>query len=127
MDAKGDFGLLRHGNRWVVNDQSNQAGPERSTGDKQASAVSRPLSSEVSRGLPQFRVLLHRHEQEDALFVVRTIVELTPLSAAFARDVMVEAHTGGVAQVLITHKERAELYQEQFASKGLCVTIEPAA
>ena len=28
--------------------------------------------------------------------------------------------------LLVTHKERAELYQEQFESKGLTVTIEPA-
>ena len=28
--------------------------------------------------------------------------------------------------LLTTHKERAELYQEQFTSKGLTVTIEPA-
>jgi ATP-dependent Clp protease adaptor protein ClpS len=32
----------------------------------------------------------------------------------------------GVALVLVTHKERAELYVEQFASKRLTVTIEPA-
>ena len=32
----------------------------------------------------------------------------------------------GVALLLTTHKERAELYQEQFQSKGLTVTIEPA-
>ena len=30
------------------------------------------------------------------------------------------------AALLTTHKEKAELYQEQFQSKGLTVTIEPA-
>jgi ATP-dependent Clp protease adaptor protein ClpS len=108
-----------------VNDQPNQAKMDRSAGDK-PTGIAKPLASELSRVLPPFRVMLHNDDHNDALFVVRTIVELTPLSAAFARDVMVEAHTGGVAQVLVTHKERAELYQEQFASKGLCVTIEPA-
>jgi ATP-dependent Clp protease adaptor protein ClpS len=78
-----------------------------------------------SRTLPQYRVLLHNDDHTDELFVVRTIVELTPLSAPLARDVMITAHTGGVAEVLVTHRERAELYQEQFASKGLSVTIEP--
>jgi ATP-dependent Clp protease adapter protein ClpS len=37
----------------------------------------------------------------------------------------IEAHKTGVALLLTTHKERAELYQEQFQSKGLTVTIEP--
>ena len=32
----------------------------------------------------------------------------------------------GVALLLVTHKERAELYADQFQSKGLTVTIEPA-
>ena len=31
----------------------------------------------------------------------------------------------GVALLLTTHKERAELYKDQFESKGLVVTIEP--
>jgi ATP-dependent Clp protease adapter protein ClpS len=39
---------------------------------------------------------------------------------------MMEAHTTGVALVLTTHRERAELYQEQFKSRRLTVTIEPA-
>jgi len=41
-------------------------------------------------------------------------------------EVLEEADKTGVALLLTTHKERAELYQEQFTSKGLTVTIEPA-
>ena len=37
-----------------------------------------------------------------------------------------ECHETGVALLLVTHKERAELYREQFQSKNLTVTIEPA-
>ena len=37
-----------------------------------------------------------------------------------------EADQTGVALLLVTHKERAELYQEQFTSAVLTVTIEPA-
>jgi ATP-dependent Clp protease adaptor protein ClpS len=59
-------------------------------------------------------------------YVVVTIVELTPLTEQDAEQRMVEAHKTGVALLLVTHKERAELYLEQFQSKGLCVTIEPA-
>jgi ATP-dependent Clp protease adapter protein ClpS len=38
---------------------------------------------------------------------------------------MQEADKTGVALILVTHKERAELYKDQFESKGLTVTIEP--
>ena len=43
-----------------------------------------------------------------------------------ALNVMLTAHSNGVALVLVTHKERAELYKDQFASKQLLATIEPA-
>ena len=36
-----------------------------------------------------------------------------------------EADKTGVALLLVTHQERAELYKDQFTSKGLTVTIEP--
>jgi ATP-dependent Clp protease adapter protein ClpS len=39
----------------------------------------------------------------------------------------VEAHESGVALLMVTHRERAELIQEQFQTRGLTVTIEPAA
>ena len=52
--------------------------------------------------------------------------ELTPLNEQEATLRMKEADDSGVALILTTHKERAELYQEQFTSKGLVVTIEPA-
>ena len=43
-----------------------------------------------------------------------------------AQNRTLEAHNAGVSLLLTTHKERAELYQDQFKSKGLTVTIEPA-
>jgi len=59
------------------------------------------------------------------LFVIAAIVELTPLNEQDAKLRMLEAHETGVALLLTTHKERAELYKDQFHSKGLTVTIEP--
>jgi ATP-dependent Clp protease adapter protein ClpS len=38
---------------------------------------------------------------------------------------MLEAHKTGLARVLTTHHERAELYVEQFKSLGLTATCEP--
>jgi ATP-dependent Clp protease adaptor protein ClpS len=59
-------------------------------------------------------------------YVVTTLVELTPLDRTRAVEIMLEAHNTGTALVLVTHKERAELYHDQFKSKKLRVTIEPA-
>ena len=76
--------------------------------------------------LPPWKVLLHNDDKNDMKFVVDTIVELTPLNKQDAENRMKEADDTGVALLLVTHKERAELYKDQFESKGLTVTIEPA-
>ena len=78
-----------------------------------------------ARKLPGFRVLLHNDDINEMGYVVRTIVMLAHLDPSSAFQVMMAAHNGGVALVLVTHKERAELFREQFASRGLKVTIEP--
>jgi ATP-dependent Clp protease adaptor protein ClpS len=76
--------------------------------------------------LPPYKVLLHNDDKNDMFFVIRTVVELTPLNEDAAKERTEEANDTGVALLLVTHKERAELYQEQFQTKGLTVTIEPA-
>jgi len=76
--------------------------------------------------LPQWKVLLHNDDNNERLFVIRAIVELTPLNRQEAMTRMLEAHNSGVALLLVTHKERAELYQDQFQSKSLTVSIEPS-
>lgn len=90
--------------------------------ERPAPAPSKP----TPQNLPPYRVLLHNDDVNDALFVVFALLELTPIGKERAVEVMLEADTTGVALVLVTHRERAELYQEQFQSKGLTVTIEPA-
>jgi ATP-dependent Clp protease adapter protein ClpS len=74
--------------------------------------------------LPPWKVLLHNDDKNDVDFVIGTIVALTPLNKQDAEERTQEAHETGVSLLLVTHKERAELYQEQFTSKGLIVTIE---
>jgi ATP-dependent Clp protease adaptor protein ClpS len=76
--------------------------------------------------LPPFKVLLHNVDVNDMAYVVRTIMELVHLARQEAEQRMWEAHTTGLALLLVTHKEKAELIAEQFASKKLTVTIEPA-
>lgn len=76
--------------------------------------------------LPPWRVLLHNDDHNDMGYVASSILELTPLKEFEAVRKMFEAHQRGLALLLTTHKERAELYRDQFKSKGLKVTIEPA-
>jgi len=76
--------------------------------------------------LPPWKVLLHNDDKNEVAHVVHTIMELTTLKEQDAKLRTKEAHETGVALLLTTHKERAELYKDQFESKGLTVTIEPA-
>jgi ATP-dependent Clp protease adaptor protein ClpS len=76
--------------------------------------------------LPPWKVLLHNDDVNDHLHVIKTIIELTHLNELDAKKRTEEADKTGVALLLVTHKERAELYKDQFNSKSLTVTIEPA-
>jgi ATP-dependent Clp protease adaptor protein ClpS len=105
------------------NQPSNDAAQDGHAG---TATATRPAPSKPRLDkLPPYRVLLHNDDVNDITFVVTTLVELTPLNRDRAVEVMLEAHKTGVALVLVTHRERAELYQDQFQSKKLVVTIEP--
>ncbi|CAN5593084.1 hypothetical protein BH10PLA1_BH10PLA1_22820 [soil metagenome] len=75
--------------------------------------------------MPPWKVLLHNDDVNTPEDVVYAILDLTPIKEQEAVTKMLEAHQTGVSLLLVTHKERAELYQEQFTSKQLTVTIEP--
>lgn len=79
------------------------------------------------RQLPPYKVLLHNDDVNNQEHVVMSILKVTHLSLAQAEHAMLEAHHKGVSLVLVTHKERAELYEEQFRTYNLIVTIEPDA
>lgn len=98
-----------------------------SGGEGQTAVKERPKTSppKVDK-LPPYRVLLHNDDVNEIDYVVRTVIELASLNLQKAVEVTLTAHKRGLALVCITHKERAELYQEQFRSKKLTVTIEPA-
>jgi ATP-dependent Clp protease adapter protein ClpS len=100
---------------------------------KAASAATKPKRApkkspapKPPQPLPPWKVLLHNDDKNEFFFVIKTVVALTPLKEDDARQRTIEAHETGVALLLTTHKERAELYRDQFHSKGLTVTIEPA-
>ncbi len=77
------------------------------------------------RLLPPYKVLLHNDDVNEFAYVIGAIVKLTPLSREEAIHRTLEAHETGITLLMVTHKERAELIQEQFAACSLTVTIEP--
>ncbi len=100
--------------------------PAGSTATKPKRAPKKSPRKRPPQPLPPWKVLLHNDDTNEMGYVVTTIVQLTALNEQDAELRSVEAHKTGVSLLLTTHKERAELYQEQFTSKGLVVTIEPA-
>jgi ATP-dependent Clp protease adapter protein ClpS len=79
-----------------------------------------------ARRLPPWQVLLHNDDVNEMGYVADTIQELTHLRRQDAILRMLEAHQMGIALLLTTHREHAELLCEQFATKRLTVTAEPA-
>jgi ATP-dependent Clp protease adaptor protein ClpS len=76
--------------------------------------------------LSQYNVVLHRDATKSLLFVVHTLMELTRYCREEATTRMWQAYHLGRAVVFAVHLERAELYAEQFAARGLPVSLEPA-
>jgi ATP-dependent Clp protease adapter protein ClpS len=75
--------------------------------------------------LPYFRLVLHNNVALELMFIVRTIMELMRLCRAEATHKMWEAYHCGRSVLLVTYRERAELYAERFTERGLTVSIEP--
>jgi ATP-dependent Clp protease adaptor protein ClpS len=98
------------------------AGPATAVADRPAPA---PPDRKLDK-LPPFKVLLHNDDVNSVEHVIKSVVQITPLSIEQSVKVTIEAHETGVALLLVTHKERAELYCEQFQSKSLKVTMEEA-
>ncbi|MFN9991926.1 MAG: ATP-dependent Clp protease adaptor ClpS, partial [Phycisphaerales bacterium] len=94
---------------------SQEGGAKVAEPPAQAETKNRPRPAKVEN-LPLFKVLLHNDDINTMEHVVRSIVVLTPHDVRRAKEIMVEAHKTGLALVLVTHQEHAELYQEQFQS-----------
>ena len=73
----------------------------------------------------RFKVVLHRAADKDLMSVARAVMEITRFGTAEAEYRMWEAHHRGRSLVIVTHLERAELFVEQFADRGLAASIEP--
>ncbi len=84
-----------------------------------------PRAQVKERILPPYKVVLHNDDVNTFEHVILSILRLTPLKEEEAIERAIEAHETGVAVLLVTTRERAELYVEQFTSCGLIVTCEP--
>ncbi len=101
-------------------------GTRKSTTATQTPTPTRRPSRLKPGKLPPWKVVLHNDSINTMQDVVGTIRQLTPLSEQAAVRRMLEAHARGRALLMTTHRERAELYKDQFASKKVIVTIGPA-
>jgi ATP-dependent Clp protease adapter protein ClpS len=77
-------------------------------------------------GLPACNVTLRRTATDDMLQVVRSLIEVARLEKERALEVAFEAQMTGAALVVVTHRERAELYQNQFLERGVRVEVQGA-
>lgn len=75
--------------------------------------------------LPPYKVILHNDNVNTFEHVILTILKLTHLKEEEAIERTIEAYETGQSVLLITHRERAELYCEQFRTYALVVTCEP--
>ena len=84
-----------------------------------------PQVEQKTQQLPPYRVILHNDDVNTMDHVVLTILKLTELDEQEAVERTLQAHFEGSSLLLVTHRERAELYCEQFATYKLTVTCEP--
>ncbi|MGK7891347.1 MAG: ATP-dependent Clp protease adapter ClpS [Leptolyngbyaceae cyanobacterium] len=75
---------------------------------------------------PRYRVLLHNDDYNGMDYVVQALMQtVASLTQAQAVNIMMEAHTNGLALVITCAQEHAEFYCETLKGHGLTSTIEP--
>lgn len=83
-------------------------------------------NSTVRKLAPRYRVLLHNDDYNPMEHVVQVLMTTVPsLTQPQAVDIMMEAHTNGLALVITCAQEHAEFYSETLKNHGLSSTIEP--
>lgn len=83
-------------------------------------------NSTTRKHAPRYRVLLHNDDFNTMEYVVQILLQTVPsLTQPQAVNIMMEAHTSGIALVIICAQEHAEFYSETLKNHGLTSTIEP--
>lgn len=75
--------------------------------------------------LKSWKVLVHNDDVNTYNHVILTFLQLLKMDLPTAVRKTVEVDKKGLSIVAVTHREHAELLQEQLQSKGLTSTIEP--
>jgi ATP-dependent Clp protease adapter protein ClpS len=78
--------------------------------------------------LLRWKVILLNDDVTPFYYVVDSAKEMTALIAQEACKKTLEAHKAGASLLPVSHRERAELYQQQFASllPPIGIALEPA-
>jgi ATP-dependent Clp protease adaptor protein ClpS len=80
----------------------------------------------VRKPAPRYRVLLHNDDFNTMEHVVETLIKtVAGMTQPQAVNIMMEAHTNGLALVIVCDLEPAEFYCETLKSHGLTSSIEP--
>ena len=88
--------------------------------------IEKRSTSTVRKPAPRYRVLLHNDDFNSMEYVVQVLMKTVPsLTQPQAVSIMMEAHTNGIALVIICAQEHAEFYCEMLKNHGLMSTIEP--
>lgn len=69
-------------------------------------------------------LLLWNDDHNPMDYVVMCIIEILAMDVEKAIKLMASAHKTGKVGVAMDHREKLELYHEQFGEKGLTTTIE---
>jgi ATP-dependent Clp protease adapter protein ClpS len=104
--------------------QNHTHPPDPAEPHKEPQFGSRPYQRR--RKLPAYKLILLADGKNDLMFIIRTVMELTRFCRTEATHKMWQAHYYGQAVLLTTYRERAELFMELFADRGMNVTLEPA-
>lgn len=78
-----------------------------------------------SKPLPNWKVIVHDDNKNTIEGVIKCFMEILHLEVEEAYIKTMEVHTKKLSVVKVTHKEHAELIEDQLKSKTLTVTIEP--
>ncbi|MBD0267573.1 ATP-dependent Clp protease adapter ClpS [Pseudanabaena sp. FACHB-2040] len=88
--------------------------------------IERKETTTIRKPAPRYRVLLHNDEFNTMEHVVESLIKVVPsLTMPQAVDIMMQAHSAGVALVITCALEHAEFYCEGLQSQGLTSSIEP--
>ncbi|NJN76006.1 MAG: ATP-dependent Clp protease adapter ClpS [Synechococcaceae cyanobacterium RL_1_2] len=87
--------------------------------------IKKPSESTTRKPAPRYRVLLHNDDFNSMEHVVSTLMQTVGMPQPQAVDIMMEAHTNGMALVIACALEPAEHYCETLKNNGLSSTIEP--